>query len=50
MKRSDTVPPETVRNPLPDSPAKKRAMSIVCMFCDTAQSTVQTRKKKIEIM
>jgi hypothetical protein len=50
MKRSATVPAETVRNPLPERPAKKRPMSIDCIFGATAHRTVQATKKNMEIM
>jgi len=46
--KSDTLPPATLMKALPDNPEKKRAMSMVWMFCATAHGMVHIRKKSIE--
>lgn len=44
VNRSLTVPPETLRNALPDRPWKNLATTTVPMFRATAQGTIHTVK------
>lgn len=47
---SPTVPPATLKNALPASPAKNRTMIMVSMFCATAQGINQSEKTAKETM
>jgi hypothetical protein len=47
---SPTVPPATERKALPANPSRKRAMSIVWIFCANAHGIVKRKKKVNEHM
>ena len=47
---SPTVPPATERKALPANPSRKRATSMVWMFCANAHGMVKMRKKVKEHM